>query len=317
MLALPAAQPAGPSDVLERLEGEDVVTQGLLFPDRERAVHAFGAEPEQVLRVSPPPSTDWRCQLRSPSCAASASGRTSSLPATLAAFLSPAAWWGATSPTDYGPGVFGAAVLLWSLFRLPESVPRGLQWRDSAARPRVHAARRGRPPPAGRRLGVSRHPAKPHEAPIRLFSVYAVFMLSVAIGLSGPSESTLLAHFAERTLAGAEPSLEALIRWPAWWIVGFGATLLGTVRAALREARGRRATGAALARTVVSRRTRTGRRRSPEFGPIGTFLVPAGALGLADWLNRRGERSAEARWGTIVLAAQVGFLIASQRTLVQ
>ena len=44
---------------------------------------------------------------------------------------------------------------------------------------------------------------------------------------------------------------------------------------------------------------------SPDHAPIAPFLVPAGALGIADWLNRRGEARLEARWGAILLVLQL------------
>ena len=39
--------------------------------------------------------------------------------------------------------------------------------------------------------------------------------------------------------------------------------------------------------------------------PIAPFLVPAGALGIADWLNRQGEARLEARWGATLLVLQL------------
>ena len=44
---------------------------------------------------------------------------------------------------------------------------------------------------------------------------------------------------------------------------------------------------------------------SPAQAPIAPFLVPAGALGIADWLNRRGDARLEARWGATLLGIQV------------
>ncbi len=44
---------------------------------------------------------------------------------------------------------------------------------------------------------------------------------------------------------------------------------------------------------------------APEVKPAKSWYWVAGALGIADWLNRRGEARLEARWGAILLALQL------------
>ena len=43
----------------------------------------------------------------------------------------------------------------------------------------------------------------------------------------------------------------------------------------------------------------------PEFQPISPYLIPAGALGIAEWLNRQGSARLEARLGTGMVLAQI------------
>jgi hypothetical protein len=49
----------------------------------------------------------------------------------------------------------------------------------------------------------------------------------------------------------------------------------------------------------------------PTAGPIGSFLVPVMALGLADGLNRAGGRRMERRLGGALIALQLALLAAT------
>lgn len=307
-LAMPNANPLGPEELVRRLHGEEVVTYGLLYPIARGAVAATGATPEEALRT----------------CAALAYGfaltatlaflrrlgfrRTSALPAALIAFASPVAWQGASSPCDFAPGIFGASALLWSLLRLRELFAREYAWRamlllglGTMLRPELLLVL-----PATA-WAVGRHPARPHEAPVVSFSVYTVVLFSIGIGLRGPDEDTRLAHFVARTFGGADPSLRAFVEWPLWLVASFGASLAGlySLLFARRERTQQRAPRwlvpwclAALAPMVVGH---------PEAGPVGAFLVPAMALGLADGANRLGSRRTELRVGLALLVVQVVF----------
>ena len=48
---------------------------------------------------------------------------------------------------------------------------------------------------------------------------------------------------------------------------------------------------------------------SSDFAPIAPYLIPAGALGLADWLNRRGTSAKEWRAGFVLVACQLALLL--------
>lgn len=305
-LALPSAERLGPDDVLQRLGGEPVVTHGLLLPLARGIVHTTGATPDQALLVIAATCFGLGFMATLAFLRRLGFRRSSSIPAALAAFFAPVAWQGATSPCDYAPGIFAASALLWSLLRLPELIPRDYQWRallllglGTLLRPELVLLL-----PAVA-WAVARHPARPEEAPVAFFSVFCVMSMSVAIGLSGPDEAVRIEHFASHALGGAEPALRALVDWPLWWARAFGPALLGiyALLFARRAREGQRAPRwivpwclVALAPMVAGQ---------PSAGPIGAFLVPAAALGLADGLNRLGSRGAELRFGALLVGLQV------------
>lgn len=308
---LPAAAPIGTLEVLERLRGEPVVTQGLLFPVARGFVHAFGVTPEEALLALSAVFYGLSVTLVLATLRRLGFRRTASVPATLTAFLAPVAWLGATSPGDFAAGVFGSCALLASLLELKESVSRGYQWRAILLLGLATMLRAELvlllPAVA---WAAARHPARRAEAHVTWFSVVLVVTLSIVIGLSGPDEDARALHLARSALAGADPALSALARWPLALVLGFGAALLG-LHALLIERRdplGQRAPRwlvpwclVILAPVAVG---------APEAGPSGSFLVPATALGVAEWLNRRGERRAEARAGALLVAAQLALTLA-------
>ncbi|MEZ6017623.1 MAG: hypothetical protein R3F49_21115 [Planctomycetota bacterium] len=304
-LAFPASSWLGSDEVLRRLEGEPRVTYGLLLPLAQGLVHSFGAAPEQALQIIAATCYGFGFAATLALLRRLGFRRTSSIPATLVAFSAPIAWHGATSPCDFAPGIFGASALLWSLSRLGELFPRDYQWRailllglGTLLRPELVLLL-----PAVA-WAVSRHPARPQEAQVTFFSVFCVVSISVAIGLSGPDEAARLGHFIERVFAGAEPDIRGAFTWPLWTLRSFALALLGVhwLLFARRTRSGQRAPrwilpwcAAALVPMFAGR---------PAAGPVGSFLVPAMALGLADGLNRLGDRRAEARIGLALVTAQ-------------
>jgi hypothetical protein len=305
-LALPSATPLGPDELVRRLSGEPVTTYGLMLPLAQGLVYTTGATPEQALRVIAAVCYGLAFVATLALLRGLGFRRTSSVPAALAAFLAPVAWQGATSPSDFAPGIFGASALLWSLLRLGELVPRDYQWRAILL---LGLALLLRPEnvlllPAVA-WAVARHPARPHEATVAYFSVFCVVAFSVAISLSGPSEDLRIEHFVVRTLGGADPSARGWIDWPVWAVTSFGVALIGlhALLLARRPGRGQRGPRwlvpwcvVALAPVVVGH---------PKAGPIGAFLVPAMALGLADALNRAGGRRTERHLGLALIALQL------------
>jgi len=311
-LVLPSATALGPDELVRRLAGESVPTYGLLLPLAQGLVYTTGATPEQALRVLAAACYGLAFVATLALLRGLGFRRSSSLPAALAAFLAPVAWHGATSPCDFAPGIFGASALLWSLLRLAEVVPRDYQWRAILL---LGLALMLRPEnvlllPAVA-WAVARHPARPHEATVAYFSVFCVVSISVAISLSGPSEAMRIEHFVVRTLGGGDPSMHAWIDWPVWFVSSFGFALIGlyALLLARRPGSAQRAPRwlvpwcvVALAPMVVGH---------PRAGPIGAFLVPVMALGLADGLNRTGGRRTERRVGLALIALQLALLAAT------
>lgn len=306
---LPSATALGPDELVRRIAGETVPTYGLLLPLAQGLVYTTGLTAEQALGTLAAACYGFGFVATLALLRGLGFRRSSSIPAALAAFLAPVAWHGATSPCDFAPGIFGASALLWSLLRLGEVVPRDYQWRAILL---LGLALMLRPEnvlllPAVA-WAVARHPARPHEAPVAYFSVFCVVSFSVAIGLSGPGEATRIQHFAERTLGGADPSARAWIDWPVWFLQSFGFALIGlhALLLARRPGHGQRAPRwivpwcvVALAPVVVGH---------PTAGPIGAFLVPAMALGLADGLNRLGGRRTERRVGLALIVLQLALV---------
>lgn len=309
-LALPSAEPLGPNEVLRRLSGEAVTTHGLLLPLAKGLTHTTGATPEQALRVIA--ATCYGLGFVATLAFLRRLGfrRTASIPAALVAFLAPVAWRAGSSPSDFAPGIFASSALLWTLFRLPESVPRDYTWRailllglGTLLRPELVLLL-----PAVA-WAVSRHPARPHEAPVAYFSVFCVVTISVAIGLAGPDEAARVQHFAERTLAGAEPSLAAALAWPLWVLGSFQVALFGlyALLIARRERSGQRAPRWIVPWCLVALVPMVA--GQPAAGPIGSFLIPAMALGIADGTNRLGDRRFELRLGGALVLTQLLLLV--------
>ncbi|MEM8713106.1 MAG: hypothetical protein AAGG01_19330, partial [Planctomycetota bacterium] len=158
---------------------------------------------------------------------------------------------------------------------------------------------------------VARHPEYRSEAHANFLAVFFVTTMSIAIGLSGSAESERMGHLAERALAGADDtSFSALFGWVGALLMGLPAVLFGVYQMifARRVEAAKRAPAwivpwcfVALAPVVAG---------SPDFAPIAPYLVPAGALGIADWLNRRGTAQREARFGAMIFGLQVAATLA-------
>lgn len=310
-MAAPSGVPyAAGDEAARRLSGDaDVITQGLLYPlGRGLLLTVEGLDGASAIRVLAALFLGGAFALTLAFLRGLGFRRTASVPAAIAAFAAPYAWIGATSPIDYAGGMFGASLILWSLFRLDQGHRRGYQWRAIicfGVAYMLHLEFILLVPATA--WAVARHPAYRGEAQITAFSVVAVLMMSIAIGLAGPSESLRVDHLVTRALAGAEgPDPEAWLGWLAAAPIGFGAALIGIYQLILAQ-RSLEAPRAPvwmvawclpfLAPIVAG---------SPELQPISPYLIPAGALGLAEWLNRQGSASREARLGAIAIVVQLG-----------
>ncbi len=308
-MASPSAAPyTGGDEAARRLDGEaDVLTQGLLYPLASGLLEVVdGIDGATAVRLLAAVSLGAAFMLTLAFLRGLGFRRTASLPATIAAFATPYSWIGATSPIDYAPGMLGASLLLWSLFRQHQESRRGYQWRAIicfGTAYMLHMELILLVPATA--WAVARHPDYRHEAQVTALSVIAVLAMSISIGLAGPSESLRVDHLVTRTLAGANgPSPAAWLGWLVAAPIGFGACLFGVYQLILAQ----RSVGTQrapvwivawslpfLAPIVAG---------SPEFQPISPYLIPAGALGLADWLNRQGSSNMEVRLGAGVVLAQ-------------
>jgi hypothetical protein len=308
-LALPASQPFQTGDeALLRMSGETALTQGLLYPLGRGAMEvAPGTSPEEAMRLLAGIAFGVAIAFTLAFLRNLGFRRTATVPATFTAFVTPFAWLGGTSPVDYAPGMLGAALLLWSLFHQEQTTRRGYHWRAIlyfGVAYMLHMEIALLVPAVA--WAVSRHPKYRHEAHINFMAVVVVLTMSIAIGLSGSSESARMEHLARRALAGADDyGLTALGGWVLTLAVGLPSVLFGVYQLlfARRVEAAKRAPAwivpwclAFLAPVVAG---------SPNFAPIAPYLVPAGALGIADWLNRRGTSAREVRFGGAMLAAQM------------
>ena len=126
-LALPATTPLTTgNEALLRMSGETTITQGLVYPLGRGAMEVSpGTSPEEAMRLLAGITFGVAIALTLAFLRNLGFRRTATVPATFAAFASPFAWLGGTSPVDYAPGIFGASLLLWSLFHQEQTTRRG------------------------------------------------------------------------------------------------------------------------------------------------------------------------------------------------
>lgn len=313
-LAFPAGAPyTSGGDAAARLAGdEDRITQGLLFPVASGFQALFEVQDgAEVVRLLAGLAFGGAVLATLVCLRRLGFRRSASLPATCAAFASAYAWRGSTSPIDYGLGLFGASLLLLVLCRTEQSMPRGYHWRAILAAGLAYMLH----PEAvllipAVAVAVAWHPEYRGERAANLLAVLAVMGMSIAIGLAGGDEMTRVRHLASRALAGADDyTPRTLLAWIPEIALGLGLVLFGVYQLILaaRAADTLRAPLwmvpwclAALAPIIAG---------SPAGAPIAPFLVPAGALGLADWLNRRARGGRSPRLEAVgVVAAQAAIL---------
>ncbi len=308
-LALPAADPyTTGGEVARRLAGVRELTQGLLLPLGQGMQELFDSvAPDTLMRLVSGLFFGAALTLTLAFLRTLGFRRTTTVPSAFMAFAVPYAWVGATSPIDYAAGLFGSSLVMWTLFHHEQTTRRGYHWRAILAGGlayMLHMELALIVPAIA--LAVARHPKYRAEASINFFVVVAVLGMSIAINLSGPGETQRITHMIERALAGADDYTgRTLLRWLIELPIGFGVLLFGLYQMlfAARSATLKRAPMwvvpwclAALAPVIAG---------NPEFAPIAPYLIPAGALGIADWLNRRGTAAKEARWGFTLLVVQV------------
>jgi len=233
--------------------------------------------------------------------------RGASLAGALTATLSPLAWLGATQPGDFAPGALGATLLLGTLFQPRQRWSGGYQVRAASLlflafllspenlllAPAVVWA-------VGRRAG--RGQASLTAGPMALIVGTSVWFLVATGEVDG---RPLYWHLLDTLLAGREQSLAALPLWLGTFAVGLGGALLGLYTLLL----GRRNSEEAPPPSwivpwclVVLAPVVGG---SPAAGPVGGYLLPAAAVGVADWLTRREQERSARRWSVVLPLAHV------------
>lgn len=224
------------------------------------------------------------------------------------ALLGGAAWLGATAPDGFGAGILGATLLLRSLFQTRERVVNGYQWRAA-----LYLTLAFFLSPESLLLfpsvawAVSRHRGRG-----RLQGPPAAAMLALAGGVplvvllsAGRGEASLWGHLLDSVLAGRNPGLASLPGWILYLVGGLGVGLFG-IYSLLFGRRLPEETPApkwmvpwclVILAPVVG--------GSPAAGPVGAYLIPAAAVGLADWLTRRGRSDRALLAGTWLFTCQL------------
>lgn len=228
-----------------------------------------------------------------------------SLVSASTALISATVWLGATQPGDFAPGVLGSALLLRTLFQPRERMASGYLWRAALLLALAFLLR-----PENLLLfpavawAVSRRRGR-LAGPLPGLVLALVMGLCLIILLGpNPARSDLGVDLLDTLLAGRQPGLGALPGW-GLQLAGLGVGLFGLHALLL----GRRLPEEAPAPRwmvpwclVVLAPVVGG---SAAHGPVGGYLVPAVAVGLADWLTRRDREERARRCALFLLATQV------------
>jgi len=223
-----------------------------------------------------------------------------SLGATAAALTTPVLLLGASLPGDFAPGALGATWLLTSLFRPRERVRFGYQWRAVTL---YFLACLLRPENAlllpAVVWAVTRQGGKT-RGPLAGVTLALVATFALRILITGNAGA-----FWDTVLSGRQPSWSALPVWAGYLTVGLGAAGFGlyTLLFGRRLPEETPAPVWMVPWCLVALAPMAG--GVPGAGPVGAFLVPAAAVGLADWLARREQGSVARRALLTLVAAQV------------
>ena len=234
-----------------------------------------------------------------------------SLWAALATLLSGLAWLGSTQPGDLAPGVLGATLLMLNLFRVGERIPGEYLWRVSLAFILAFFMR----PENLLLFPAAAWALIQHRSPHRLGGATGAVVFSMLIAvclwilLDPGGEESSVQHLLDNLLAGRGGGLDQAPHWLLVGVGGLGVGWLG-IHGLLF---GRRLPQespppswvvpwclVALAPVVAGR---------TDFGPAGGFLLPAAAVGLADWLSRREQSPVGLGMGSVLLLPQALILL--------
>lgn len=307
-LGMPLERLWGPMELGQQVAGNGERTAGLVFPAAYALKEAFGLGAEEA------------CFLLAAVCyglcVPALMGMLRGIgfhhgPAAagaLTALFAPVVWIGSTSPLDFAPGMLGSTLLLWTLFQPRERVRSGYHWRASTT---LALAFLLRPENAllfpaviwavsiHRGLGRLRGPAA--GLTIALTVTFPLFSLFTG----DASRAELGWRTLDAVLAGGNGGGADFLRGLAALALGLGASAWGIYVLLL----GRRSPEESAAPKwivpwcLVALAPVVG--GTPSYGPMAGFLVPAAAVGIADWLTRIEREDAARRWGVALVLTQV------------
>ena len=231
--------------------------------------------------------------------------------AALTTLLSGLAWLGATQPGDLAAGVLGATLLMATLFNVAERIPGGYLWRVSLAFFLAFLLR----PENLLLFPAAAWALTQHRTSHRLGGGTGALVFSMLMAvclwilLDPTAEESSVQHLLDSVLAGREGGLDQLPHWLLGLLGGLGVGCLGLYGLLF----GRRLPQEApppswvvpwclvvLAPMVAGR---------VDSGPTGGFLLPAAAVGLADWLSRREQSPVGLGMGSVLLLPQALVLL--------
>lgn len=312
-LGLPGERLWGDMELARQTAGNGERSAGIVFPLAVLVRHGLGVDAELACRLLAAVSYGLCVPALVGLLRSIGFDHLLALLAALTALLAPTAWIAGSMPLDFAPGMLGATLVLWALFRPRERVANGYHWRAATSLALAFLLR-----PENALLfpavlwAVSRHRGLGR---LRGPSAGLVLALATALPLfglvSGAPERTALGwRLLDTVLAGREPSLQAAPRWILALGLGLGAGVFGLYVLLL----GRRLPEETPPPKwvvpwclVVLAPVAGGR---PEAGPVGAYLIPAAAVGIADWLTRTVGEKRALRRGSALLAVQLGLTAA-------
>ncbi len=233
-----------------------------------------------------------------------------SLWAATTCLLSGLGWIGATLPSDLTAGVLGATLLMANIFRSEERLPGGYLWRVSLT---FLLAFLLRPenllllPATIWALGLRR--TSRLGGPLEALIFCLVMGVTLLILLDPQSDRSKLNHLLDCTLAGRNGTLAGASEWIPAILGGLGIALFGVYSLLL----GRRLPQESPPPSwlvpwclVALAPVATGQ---VAWGPVAGFVLPAAAVGLADWLSRREESPVGLGMGSVLLLPQAMILL--------
>ncbi len=311
-LGLPSERLWGAMELPRMVAGQEGgLSYGLVFP-LATALRGFGLGAEQACFLLSALAYGLCLPAMASLLATIGFQRGIALWAALASLLSGLAWLGATQPGNFAPGVLGATLLMGTLFNVKERVPGGYLWRVSLTFLLAFLLR-----PENLLLypatvwALTQHKAR-HRLGGSVGAVVFSMLILVCLWilLDPMTGQSSVQHLLGSVLAGREGGLSQWSQWTLAGLGGLGVGVLGLYGLLL----GRRLPQetpppswvvpwclVALAPVVAG---------SVGWGPVGGFLLPAVAVGLADWLSRREQDTLSLKVGLALLMPQALALLA-------